>query len=472
MEFLERRALLLTAVGGSLLTLADATNAAADPSPKVTPVAPKTLNPSPIANPTTQSPVKEVQAWKLVRKMVADTNVWQSKFDLSFEEGVQDDLNTVQSEEKGRFRHNPRLVETLLGEISSLLDRCIAYRREGSELEIAGVAAGANRVASDALREIDRKIASIDLTGNAARILGKNYPQAAALFEVATDQNLGKGTAVEARAQALANDQVGNDSEERQKLILSRLAYTQELERKLLGRHDVPGNAHNFGERFERVRKLFENDATSAYRRALAASAGLANIFEYMEPLPKISDNGFVDELILWTRNAMRAVTRISESELEFTRSITVTVPPAPAAPVAVVFDAPFAGFKYVRIRSVGMAFCTADGEVKNNVDGNASIGAVMVKTDTKLGPSVVVVHPNVRQFSGSRDPQFIDGPLLYNVDPRGTWSIRLSEKGISGIGMDWPRADKIKQLVIQFRVIAVPDNSVESAWWVSGDKV
>jgi hypothetical protein len=472
MDPLERRQLLLTAVGGSLLSLATAEPLSAQTAIKTPVDVPlKKIEPGKVIDLRIDSP-KEAEAWNTIKSRVSESGVWPKVFDASFEESVFSQLERVASEETNKFTHNPRLVEPLLGEISSLLDRSLACRREGSELEIAGVAAGAARIVSDAVREIDQKLAAIDVTRSMTVVLAENYPAAADLYEQASDHNLGRGNASQIKAQVLANQKVTASVEERLKLTLGRLAFTQEVERQLLGRHDVPGNADNFGERFERLRKLFASDVVSAYRRALAASAGLAALFDFKDPLPTLAKNGFLDELVIWTRNAMRAVARVGESEIEFTRVISIPVAPAtPAAPASINFDTSFPGFKMLRLRGIAACFCQDPGDVKNDNAGNASIGAVMVKTDGGLGPRVVIPLPSVRQFGAQREPVYVDGALIYNVDPRGNWSYRVSTKGIGGNGAAWERAALIKSLIVYMKLVGVPEEK-DGSWWTTEDHV
>lgn len=470
MDAIERRQVLLTAVGGSLLALATADETKAQAKFTILGVESKVLTGIPVKPPKNTDPAEEVAAWSEIKSRVSQAVSALKVFDNSFEERALPDLNKIASEERNIFTHNPRLVEPLLGEIASLLDRCLSYRREGAELELAGVAAGAARIASDALLDIDRKIAAIDVSRDAAEILAKNYPDVAASYEKAADRELGVGNSYQLRVQAEANTKVSERSLERGNLVLGKLVYTQEIERQMQGRHDVSCNAHNYSERFERLAKLYQSDITTAYRRALAASAGLASLFEFTTAVPTPSENGFLDKLVIWTRDAMRAVTLVGEREIELIKLIPIPIPTASTGSASI--DKLFDGFKMVRLKSIAASFTLDGGDTKNTNEGNGSIGVLLVKSDSKLGPKVVVPFPAVRQFTAQRDPIGVDGGLIYNVDPRGNWSFRVSSKGMNGIGGEWLRATTIKQIILHLRVVCVVDPANDTTWWNSEDRL
>lgn len=464
MEHTDRRKLLLAALGGGALTVAAVEGAKAQ-APRTVDRDPRPVRPLTLRQPEPTEASREISLWTDAKATLASRTDWISTFDASLEESAFDELSKIKIAETTKLTHNARLVEPLLGEIASLVDRCLAYRRESSDLEIAGVAASASKLAFDGLKEVEEKLVSIDPGRTVAEILSANYQPAIDMLNQSPEQ-VGKGFAIQLAAQLAANRKVGSVLEERVQLALTRFKFSQDLERQLLGRHDVPGNAHNFKERFERLRTLYETDITSAYRRAFAAAAGLDAIFEYKVAPPEPSKLNFVDELVVWTRRAMRAVTLLSEREIEFTRVVPTAVPEQPG-PFNIDLTPSFAGFKSPRVRAIGASF-NADGDVQ------AGLGLVLVKTETKTGPRVVIPIPAVKQYSNSRDPVMIDGAAVYNVDPRGSWTARLSKKGFAGGATtdQFDRAALIKKMLIHIRIQAVPDDTVESAWWTAEDRL
>jgi len=293
-DSLERRSLLLSlAASGSLLALSSTADAQ-DSSERV--VMKRSVAPTSLKDAQAPTKSQASQFWEDLKSRAKAAYPALSVFDNSFEQGSVPALNKITNDEDLKLTHNPRLIEPLLGDIASLLDRCVAYRREGRELEIAGVAAGASNIATLTLQSSEKDLAEINVSADAARKLVEEYPEAVAAF----GQNpAGK----QLKAELSANQIIDQRSDERKSLILSRLKFSQDLELQLLSRHDVQGNAHNYSERFEDVRRLFESDILSAYRRAIAVSKGFESVFGISPPkLPEVTAVGFLDRLVIWTR--------------------------------------------------------------------------------------------------------------------------------------------------------------------------
>jgi hypothetical protein len=194
----DRRAMLLSTAGGVLLQLAEDQQAHAG---QVQALETTTVNVG--ANKiqifkvddVSVNAADEIKSWfELIARIVA-TGYDIDKFNVPFEKGAFELLERVQSEEKLPFTHNPRLVEPLLGEVASLVDRCIAYRNQAADLEIAGVAAGASRLVAYALDKIETQTVAKDVSGSAAGVLAAEYPMALNFYQKAADVNLGSGNA-------------------------------------------------------------------------------------------------------------------------------------------------------------------------------------------------------------------------------------------------------------------------------------
>jgi hypothetical protein len=258
-----------------------------------------------------------------LKNLLRQANAWDPTFDLSFLESSTPLLQQIAEEEKKQLHHNRRLVEPLLGEISALIDRCIAYRREGADLELQGISAGINEYLSYTLDQGDLLQSTIDPSYAMATTLADKYGQAARQLLAPGDE----AARLQLEALGAANGEFAKLQAQRVSWQSSRLKQTQDIGRQLIGRYHMPGNAHNFGQRFDRVRRLFESDVTSAYRRAIAAREGLKQIFDFSDDanFPDPKDPEMLDNFIQWTRNAMRAVALIGETEIEFTQRYTLT---------------------------------------------------------------------------------------------------------------------------------------------------
>ncbi len=378
---------------------------------------------------------------------------------------------TTSAAETARLSHNPRLVEPLMGEIATLLDRCLSYREEAANLEINGIAAALGRMVANGVRDIDRKMIVADASPEVAALLAANFVTAADQFR-RDGTPLGKGTAIEIAAQGAGNDKTSASEAERRSLAASRLSFTQKIQNQLQARYDVPGNAHNYAERHVRKRALFLSDIQAAYERAMAVAVGAKDLFGFNEPLPVPTPN-VLDALVLWSKLAMRAATRVAETEIEFTKDIAVTVPTG-SAPIALDTTNAFAGLLNLRLRAVGASWISASGELKDNIETQYfTTQLVCARTDGQLGPKSVFIIGGVRAFGLQRPVEMNSGAAIYNLDPRGQWTIRLAPMGhTQNPTLDWPRNSLIKALVLHFQVLAVPDPTKDSAWWTTADRL
>jgi hypothetical protein len=479
-ERIARRTLLIAAAAGSLLPAITNERVLAANAPLESTLTPAT--PIPLTPTQAVSADVQVKNWMALLTRLSDHGVWPKTFDNPYEVGIKDKLKTIAEQEAKALTHNARLVEPLLGEISSLVDRCLSYRREGDSLAIQGVAAAIQRLQSDTFMELDRELVDADSAADVADVLATNYPAAVKYFTQIGNAE-GNGQAAQLTAQVLGNTRLRDVERARVNLSLSRLEFRQELQQQLEGRYDVPGNAHNFAQRFDRTRELFDSDITSAYCRAISAAAGLKAIFGYVDqdfvdnsqpqkpaiPHPE-KDDDFLDHFIIWTRKAMRAVAQIGESEIEFTRNIVVPLDPSSIATLDLT--SAFSGLRYVRLRSVAVGFIAENEDATAPEKSNASFALVMVRNDVSVGPNQVVIVPNIQCYNVGRQLPNVQGSALYNVDPQTKWTVRLSSTGLTSTQKPINRQGWITGLLFQLSVVGVVDPKVGNDWWLSADRV
>ena len=426
----------------------------------------------------TQSPPNSTSnaEWVELKDRLVKAGNLPVAFDVSYEEGAVPLLTNALSQETAKKTHNPRLVEPLLGEIASLLDRCIHYRNEGASLEIQGMSAGAARLIFESTREIDTFVATADKTKEVSAIFASNYPKAAEQLRRVDDF----GNATMLQAQAAANAVLRDALTGIQALSLGKLEFIQDISRQLMSRHDVAGNAHNFGERFENLRLLYNSDIEAAYRRALAAREGLEALFSFSHlarsynfkaEVPKPKGSGFLDEFVVWTRNAMRAVAHVAQTEVEMER--VLVMPIIKDVDLLDVRKEIFAGLRNIRLRGVAASF--RQGATENVADlAETSFALVMVKTTNNVGPLTVIHLPQVGKYSVAAEPVTNRSSSLFNLDPVGEWSVRLSKRGTgSSYFESTDRGSAISHVLIKFQVVASLDPKIaDGSWWMSADRL
>lgn len=248
--------------------------------------------------------------------------------------------------------YEPQLVEFLLEGIGRLLDRCLAYRQELAELEIAGIKAATEYVMFLRVNSIDMSMLDDALQDQQAGVLANAFDNAAQQFKK-SDDALGKGFESESSGQANAYRITAEKEVRRKKGYAARNGHIKAANHAMFTRLVSPGNAHNYAERFERVFRFFSEDLSEAYQKAYCAALGLKSVYRIDNVIPLFNSSSSetnvnnwigatvgrdvayssysipdaIDALVTWTRNAMRDIERISQYEVEYTVPIPITLP-------------------------------------------------------------------------------------------------------------------------------------------------
>ena len=412
----------------------------------------------------TVDPKAERENYVALRQTLAQAGLWNRIFDESLEDAARPRLLEVLKED---LKHNPRLVEMHLGEIASLLDRCLEYRREAADLEIQGVAAGIRRFEADVLNALDEKILQEKPQVYSSAPIALQYPKAATAYGEGKDA-LARGNAIQAAAQAASHAALASHEEAKTLHSLKRLRFVAALDRQAMGRFDQPGSAQNYVQRFCRVRQLFEVDIVAAYRRALAASAFLRDCYTFTETLTTPDDPDLLDSFVIWTKGAMRVVALGSEREIEIVRHIRILDDGSKVWSTTLGFP----GFFRPRLRGVAACYLCSLKEQDDADRGNLSFGVVLAHPSD----GAVVLLPAVRMYRYDRPIEWMEGAAIYNLDPSGIWSVRFNTVGstseITPPGQYAPNPDFVDGIVLLLRMACTPDPSKDASWWLAEDRL
>jgi hypothetical protein len=417
--------------------------------------------------------------------LLEKTHPWLRKFSPSYEVGIQEELEEIQKVEERTTHHNYRLVEPLLGEMAALLDRCLEYRREGAELEIQGV--------EHAYHELELRLAELDLAHVSAESLASSLGPVAEIFEQDGTPSA-RGQAARARAEGKASSNVAVTANQRRTLTLATIKTIQGITQQFKDRHLVPGNAHNFAERFQRLRELFNADITSAYRRAFAAEKGLRVVFGVSDKVPRRTPEKDVllDDLVIWTRNVMRRVTTLVEREIEFEHIVPMTLYEGnglggnPNANFSQLMSQdgsgaykfyvpPFRGMLHVRLRAVGASFIALKKDLtRPEVSGSRLHLNLMGPLHTAGGLRTggmrrpLFVLPSVGPFLPTSPINYMQGSDVYNAEAEGWWHVKVKRQMMGRYAPNETRGDWIKGLYLHLRIAAYRNEEPEK--WILGE--
>ena len=208
-------------------------------------------------------------------------------------------------------RYEPLLLDTLLQEASAALDRCLAFRREAYELEIAAVKAAADYALFKELSTIDEKSEILALAIPRLESETTGYRQASAAYadkgfskhDETLSNSAGAGLKLAAR---------------REELIRGRWEVRRRYEANYNSRHTAPGNAHNFAERWIRTVNLLAEDLQEAYEKLMAVRFVLKAIYREDRGLPVLRGEESLDELVMWTREVIRYLDVEAQQEVRY----------------------------------------------------------------------------------------------------------------------------------------------------------
>jgi len=93
-------------------------------------------------------------------------------------------------------------------------------------------------------------------------------------------------------------------------------------------RHNATGHAMNYADRAIRIIDYMLEDVTHAFGRAKAVEAGLAGVFGKDIPLPELTKNGFLDNLVSWTRKVGYHLTIVTENRSIFEQVYSISLKP------------------------------------------------------------------------------------------------------------------------------------------------
>ncbi len=209
------------------------------------------------------SRVQAKLAWSHFKKKLQKRSPWLGQFDKS---AVAQAVERIQHTPRNYYE--PLLLDIVLKEASEALDRCLAFRREAYDLEIAAVKAVADYELFKKLADIEEKL---DLNALALKRLEEEetgYREASSKYNERGFAKHDETLANSAKADIEA-------AKERERLIKERYRTRREYEAEYYSRHVAAGNAHNFEERMKRTVPLLADDLQQAYEKLLAAHTGI-----------------------------------------------------------------------------------------------------------------------------------------------------------------------------------------------------
>lgn len=358
--------------------------------------------------------------------------------------------------------YEPLLIRRHADAVSSLTERCLSFRREFRELEILAVKAQVDFDLFNVTSAIDEEL---DL-----KRLNQGLKEKEVLTNAAAAEAFGKGSNLESGFSVLSEGRLSelaediSNTQEIEQLVKRRWNEIRAYQATYHSRYTDSGNAHNFGERAERLYVLLKEDIKEASSRALALREGLLQVYAWDSGMPPafndlVNDLNVVDDLVLWIRKVNRELELRSQSEQAFDLVIPLVQPwcnknrslisdkdfqTAISTDSQGWINIPFSldinvflG-KQVRLKGIGLSF-------GNQFSLASSSGVDLIQTaDSFVRLAARITTPaqhdsakqkyhrpsidlgNVSLHQGEQPLAFTEGVNVENIDPIGDWVIQL----------------------------------------------
>lgn len=369
--------------------------------------------------------------------------------------------NRIQAMPPYPYVLEPRLFDVYIHDVVGSLDRCLSYRREARDLEIAGVKAALEYDHFTKSRPVEQDLEKLGLginvqvtrSGAVKQALNNIDPKASDVNHVAYEYLEAEDQTMSA---ALGNlNSRSNDIDQKWNLAAS-------LQDDFHSRYIAPGNAHNYPERYSRVVGIYADEMYEMIAKAGAVSDGIDLIYGtgMVPPPPKYADDpeAFLDPIVIWARD----VTRFLRSHDDNTSTYDMIVPlvqpwlAAPSGPFIAPGDfkrditaqgpQKFLNFTFadsifgpnaVRIVGMGLSFgynvpISNDPTWRDEASGyrlRATIHTPAQKGKNGLYKRPPVIFGNVAFHAADAPVAWTEGNSCRNLDPTGDWQIVVEER-------------------------------------------
>jgi hypothetical protein len=401
--------------------------------------------------------------WVAFKAAIAEKVEWFRGFDKPFSELLNEAIENNPIE---RFDYDPLLVDALLKDVASLLDKCLAYRRDAQDLEILAVRAAADYSKFVDLLPIQQEAEVI--AQGLSRLGVERSAAAKAASEFRSTESRGpveRGFEAVELGKVAAIDQQVITSTRQVELIESRWKLTKRYEDEAQARHTAKGNSHNYGDRMTRLLRFLAEDFQEAYLKAAALCAGIEVMYGRKFELPDIRLDSAIDDVV----HVVRGAARFIEQEVTKFSLYDIVVPlcqplfetDGVSHPLVkyedlkaaiesgrwIEFDlAPaLRNVKSARLRGVGLSF---GNELSRGLDPGQlpemsayRLTAQLAVPEQTVGGTKLKRPPvyfgNVAVFSGSTSVAWNASNSCYNGNPLGKWRIKIAPRAVHSIRIE-----------------------------------
>jgi len=386
---------------------------------------------------------------------------------------------------------DPYQVESLISSASTLLDRCLAYRREFYDLEEQAV-----RRALEYKLFLDQRepLEAIELAAyveEQRRLEQQGQHNGAIKFGYDRLSDLSKGFAAVTEGSATSSAKAIEGEQDRKKNVRKKWAALDEYQTALQARHSTPGHPLNYRERLDRTRAFLEQDIGIAYQKIRCIQPAVNKIFGLSSSLKPPFEVGYLDYLVIFLRDVIEQVEVATVEEVDFEHVVSLHQPRAlkpdsssqsqlvPSGPWNAAFGAGYLSFsldkefpqavKRLRIRAIGVSMLSESPADENNRLRSSTAIIFPPSVDDLLSPGNASARPPVLiEKICQYDPAATRLAALQavnNIDPRvDKWQLQLSTNLMFPDGNSHGRSvNQIKEIKLHLKLSAILDKAPAS---------
>lgn len=343
---------------------------------------------------------------------------------------------------------DPLHYESHIASAVHLMERCLAYRREAREVDIAALKAADDYARFLRTAALDQELQSLTIRLPQLEAEKSGLDVTQKRFAAATDP-LAVGFAQQTTARGSVVEIEVGAAVKALKLIDDRWRIERQHAQALAGRHQESGNSHNFAQRRDRLIGFLAEDLQEIQQKLRAAMHGLRLVYgnETEFEVPAADTEGVLDLYVALARR----LGRFLESQINAERSIEVVLSVSDLVGGRRAFLRQWKGGEWkfdvaghpqipqnktIKLHAVGISVACNLSSVSESsgythfnlpdLYARVRFGVAAVALPSKSVLSGVVNLSPIGAF-GSATPVAYSSQGCLNADPRGEWSVKLS---------------------------------------------
>lgn len=381
--------------------------------------------------------------------------------------GIIELLKPIELADPNKY-YNPLQVESLLDQATIHINACLKRQEEAQELEDRAVNMALEWQLIQKLYDIDKEELKAEenvYSDMLSKVVGK---------QTSLSNNEGEVSATENSSNSIKDYEKSIRKLKKERIDAIKLN-NDLIKRKSL----LVGNALNYLERFQNVKQLFQEDIRQVYSMLKAAEEGLKIVYQINNPLPDITDNGYLYLLYIWLKQTINKLEDDLQQDYEYTLLIPLRVGLAVKDQHIKFYENDnmfkqarntrylkitipqeiFPGMKFIRLRGLNVRIRRENEDVNkafvNEVWNTiVTLPKQRMSNDEQIEIPKAYISAYTMKSKGdiSSHDQF-HGIGLYNASPIGEWEIELPRQGSRGNSID----DNMNDIYLEFQLAVKP---------------